>query len=34
VEKIINKLAILKMVLFDKPSNKQKATGEVVDIFK
>jgi len=34
VEKIIGKLAILEMVLFDKPSNKQRATEEVVDVFK
>jgi len=30
----MGKLAILEMVLFDKPSNKQRATGEVVDVFK
>jgi len=34
VEKIIGKLAILKMVLFDEPSNKQRATGGVVDVFR
>jgi len=34
VEKIIGKLAILEMVLFDKPSNKQRATGGVADVFK
>jgi len=30
----MGKLAILEMVLFDKPSNKQRVTGEVVDVFK
>jgi len=34
VEKIMGKLAISEMMLFDKPSNKQKATGRVVDVFK
>jgi len=34
VEKIMSKLAILEMVLFDEPSNKQRATGRVADIFK
>jgi len=34
VEKIMGKLAILEMVLFDKLSNKQRATGGVVDVFK
>jgi len=34
VEKIIGKLAILEMVLFDEPSNKQRATGRVVNIFR
>jgi len=34
VEKIMGKLAILEMVLFDEPSNKQKATEGVVDVFK
>jgi len=34
VEKIMSKLAILEMVLLDKPSNKQKATEEVVDVFR
>jgi len=34
VEKIMGKLAILEMVLLDKPSNKQRATGEVADIFR
>ena len=30
----MDKLAISEIVLFDKPSNKQRATGEVADIFK
>jgi len=34
VEKIMGKLAILEIVLFDKPSNKQRATGGVMDVFK
>jgi len=34
VEKIMGKLAILEMVLFDKPSNKWRATGRVVDVFR
>jgi len=34
VEKIMGKLAILEIMLFDKPSNKQRATGEVADVFK
>jgi len=34
VEKIIGILAISEMVLFDEPSNKQRATGEVADVFK
>jgi len=34
VEKIRGKLAILEMVLFDKPSNKWRATGEVADVFR
>jgi len=34
VKKIIGKLAISGMVLFDEPSNKQRATGGVVDVFK
>jgi len=34
VEKVINKLAISEMVLFDEPSNKQGATRRVVDVFK
>ena len=32
--KIINRLAILEIVLFDKLSNKQRATGGVVNVFK
>jgi len=34
VEKIMNKLAILEMVLFDEPLNKQRATRGVVDVFR
>jgi len=34
VEKIMGKLAISEMVLFDKPSNKWRATREVVDVFR
>jgi len=34
VERIIGKLAILEMVLFDELSNKQRATGKVVEVFK
>jgi len=34
VEKIIGKLAILEMVLLDKLSNKQRATGGVADVFR
>ena len=34
VEKIMGKLAILEMVLFDKPSNKLRATRGVINIFK
>jgi len=34
VENIMGKLAILEMVLFDKPSNKQRATGGAVDVFR
>jgi len=34
VEKIIDKLAILEIVLFDELSNEQRATGRVVDVFK
>jgi len=32
--KIISKLEILEMVLFDKPSNKWRATRGVLDVFK
>jgi len=34
VEKIMGKLAISEMVLFDKLSNKQRATGGVMDVFR
>jgi len=34
VEKIMGKLAILEMVLFDKLSNKRRATGGVADVFR
>jgi len=34
VENIMGKLAILEMVLFDEPSNKQRATREVADVFR
>jgi len=34
VEKIMGKLAILEMVLFDEPSNKWRVTGGVVNIFR
>jgi len=34
VEKIIGKLAISEIVLFNEPSYKQKATGGVVDVFR
>jgi len=34
VEKIIGKLAILEMVLFDELSNKWRATGRVADVFR
>jgi len=34
VEKIMGKLAILEMVLFDEPSNKQRATGGIADVFR
>ena len=30
----MDKLAISEMVLFDEPSNKQKTTREVVNVFK
>jgi len=34
VEKIMGKLAISEMVLFDKLLNKWRATREVADVFK
>jgi len=34
VEKIMGKLAISEIVLFYEPSNKRRATGRVVDVFK
>jgi len=34
VEKIMDNLAILEMVLFDELSNKWRATREVADVFK
>jgi len=34
VKKIIGKLAISEIVLFNELSNKQRATREVVDVFK
>jgi len=34
VEKFMGKLAILEMVLFNEPSNKQRATGGVANVFK
>jgi len=30
----MSKLAVLEMVLFDKPSNKQRATEGVMNIFR
>jgi len=30
----MGKLTILEIMLFDKPSNRQRATKEVIDIFK
>ena len=30
----MGKLAILEMVLFDEPSNKQRVTGGVADVFR
>ena len=30
----MGKLAILKIVLFDEPLNKQRATGRITDVFK
>jgi len=34
VGKIMGKLAISEIVLFNKPSNKRKATGRVANVFK
>jgi len=34
VERIIGKLEISEMVLFDEPSNKQRATEGVTDVFR
>jgi len=34
VEKIMGKLAILEMVLFNEPSNKRRAIRGVADVFK
>jgi len=34
VEKIIGKLAISEMVLFNEPSNKWRATRGVADVFR
>jgi len=34
VENIMGKLAISEMVLLDKPSNKQRVTGGVANIFR
>jgi len=34
VERIMGKLAILEIMLFDEPSNKRKATGGVADVFR
>jgi len=34
VEKIMGKLVISEIVLFDEPSNKWRATREVADVFK
>jgi len=34
VEKIMNKLAILEVVLFDELLNKWRATRRVADVFK
>ena len=30
----MDKLAILEMVLFDEPSNKQRATEGIADVFR
>jgi len=34
VEKIMGRLAISEIVLFDEPSNKQRITRRVVDVFR
>jgi len=34
MENIMDKLAILEIVLFDEPSNKQRATRGVADVFR
>jgi len=34
VEKIIGKLAISEIILFDEPSNKWRATRGIADAFK
>jgi len=34
VEKIMGRLAISEIVLFDEPSNKQRTTRRVVDVFR
>jgi len=34
VKNIIGKLEISEMVLFNEPSNKWRATGEVADVFR
>jgi len=34
VEKIMGMLAILEMMLLDEPSNKQRATEGVADVFR
>jgi len=34
VEKIMSKLAISEIMLFDKPSKKQRAIRGVADVFK
>jgi len=34
VEKIMDKLAISEIMLFDEPSNKQRATRKVADVFR
>jgi len=30
----MGKLTVLEIVLFDEPSNKQRVTGRVADVFK